>query len=375
MNPRKVIISFFLFALIIGIAVLAAIGLSKLKDPPPVKISTKPKKYVKALWATYGEKDHVIKTFGRVMSSHAVEVSTEVSGKLLEGKIHLKKGAAFKKGEVLFRIDNTTAYLNLQSRKSNFINSISSMLADIKIDYPNNFETWTAFLNNLDVKKTLPPLPETKSVQEKTFVSSKGIISEYYSIKGDENQLAKYTVVAPFSGSISEVYAQPGAVINTGSKIVKLIDTYNLEVEIPLMPQEAAGVKIGKEVLLKKGEQTLKSTIKRKANYLDAGSQSINVYAAFKNNDNIALFEGDYIETILSKNEDMNVMAAPRSALVDGDKVYTIQPDSSLVLENITIKGVGENIIFFKGIKDSSLVVTEPLTSDYISNKVIPILP
>ena len=375
MNIRKVIISLVLFSIVIGGAIFFAKFLANLKNPPAPKISTKPKEYVKALWATYGEKDHKVKTFGRVISSHAVTLSSEVSGKLIEASVPLKKGASFKKGDILFRIDNTTAFLNLQSRKSNFVNSVSSMLADIKIDYPENFDSWANFLNQLDIKKTLPPLPETKSGQEKTFVSSQGIFSDYYSIKSEENQLSKYTVRAPFNGSIADVSAQPGAIINMGSSVVKLIDTYNMEVEIPLIPQEAAGLYKGAYVTLKKEDLEVKAKVVRIADYLDAGSQSINVYAAFTNSKDLALYEGDYVETIITKNNNMEAMVAPRSALVDGTKIYTIEKDSSLVLKNITVKGMGENTFFFTGLKDSTLVVTEPLTSDYISKKVIPILP
>lgn len=373
MNIRKVIISFLLFVVIIGIAIGMSNVLVGLKDPPPVKISTKPQKYVKAYLATYGEKNHEIITFGRVVSSHSVDFSAEVPGKLLEGSIPLKKGSSFKKGDLLFRLDNTTAALSLQSKKSDYINTVSQILADIKIDYPDNFNTWVAFLNQLDPKKPLPELPETKSVQEKTFVASKAIYTQYYAIKSDEYQLSKYAVRAPFNGTISEVFAEPGAIINASTKVIRLIDIYNMEIEVPLVPQDVSAIQKGDVVTIKKEDRTNKAKIVRIANHLDAGSQSINVYAAFKNDMSNPFYDGDYVQCIINKKEDMTAMVAPRSAIVEGNSVYIIKEDSTLELKPITVKGIAENYVFFKGLEDSTTVVTEPITKDYISSKVIPI--
>ena len=65
---------------------------------------------------------------GRVVSTEDVVVSSEVKGKILEGSIPFKKGQEFSKGDVLIRIFDGNAILNLKSRKSGFLQRIAGIL-------------------------------------------------------------------------------------------------------------------------------------------------------------------------------------------------------------------------------------------------------
>ena len=98
--------------------------------------------------------------FGRVNSSLPLDLITEVSGKILQGSVPLKEGQRFRKGTLLFKVDNTEANLRLQASKSNFLKDIASILPDLKIDYPDSFELWQSYFNSIDVEQELPELPK-----------------------------------------------------------------------------------------------------------------------------------------------------------------------------------------------------------------------
>ena len=73
-------------------------------------------KYVKTKVISNKTIPLTIKSFGRVIASSNINISTEVQGKLT-GIIELKKGSEFKKGQILIKIDDRDAQLALNARK------------------------------------------------------------------------------------------------------------------------------------------------------------------------------------------------------------------------------------------------------------------
>ena len=68
-----------------------------------------------------------INSSGRVLSYSNTTISSEVSGTILSNS-KIKKGYYFKKGDLLFQIKDSDTRLLLESKKSNYINTISSIL-------------------------------------------------------------------------------------------------------------------------------------------------------------------------------------------------------------------------------------------------------
>jgi hypothetical protein len=107
-----------------------------------------------------------ISSSGRVFSLNNINISSEVSGKL-EGNFSIKKGTKFRKGDILFRVKNTDMKLLADAKKSNFMNLLSSNLADIKLDFPSEYEKWNVFFNSISLKSTIKDFPETATSKEK----------------------------------------------------------------------------------------------------------------------------------------------------------------------------------------------------------------
>ncbi|MEM6771070.1 MAG: HlyD family secretion protein, partial [Bacteroidota bacterium] len=137
---------------------------------------------------------------GRLAAYNKISLFTEVGGAVLETGKPFKKGTYFKKGETLLRIDDAEARLTLQSQKATLLNGVAMMMPDLKIDYPESFGNWEAYLAGFDVDGSIKPLPEAINQREKLFVAGRNLYSQYYSIKSGEERLNKYTLRAPFSG-------------------------------------------------------------------------------------------------------------------------------------------------------------------------------
>jgi multidrug efflux pump subunit AcrA (membrane-fusion protein) len=119
------------------------------KAPPKeviINVKAQPIKYETMRAHVYGT--------GRVSSFQTIDLISEVQGKLLDGKVLLKKGSNFRKGDLLVRIYNKDAAYTLQSRKSRFLNAIALILPDFKIDFPDSYSTWETFFKNVSTEKS-----------------------------------------------------------------------------------------------------------------------------------------------------------------------------------------------------------------------------
>src|SRR5690606_2202940 len=115
-------------------------------------------------------------------SSRNITLTSEAQGVLQLGGFELKPGGTFSQGQLLFKVNDNEAQLALKARKSIYLNLVASVLADVKIDFPDSYSSWQNFLEKIDVQLSLPELPEIKTSKERTFLASRNVLSEYYTI-------------------------------------------------------------------------------------------------------------------------------------------------------------------------------------------------
>ncbi|MCF8302723.1 MAG: efflux RND transporter periplasmic adaptor subunit [Bacteroidales bacterium] len=370
MKKRQIII----LASVIGILGLAVGGMyffSGMKEeekPPPQKAA---KRYVKAKTVKYTSLNPEVIASGRINTRSQVDLISEVQGKILSGEVELKKGQGFKKGDLLVRIFDDQARLGLKSMKSRFMTSVANMLPDMKIDFSARYPAWQDFFNRIDISEPMPELPDIKSNQEKVFLATRNILNDYYTIKSEQIRVSKYKLYAPFKGSYSEVMLEVGAVANPGTRIAKMIRTDRLEVEIPLEPTNARWAKPGKRITIM-NETLTKSwegKIIRKSEFVDPGTQMINIYAGLDQDKNGSLFSGAYMKARFKTGIIDNVMEIPRKAVFNSNQVYTVQ-DSLLKKKVITIIKSGKNNVIFNGLDEGTELVVEPLVNASENMKV-----
>jgi len=362
MNKRKLIVISSI-AIIIIISILLMQFFASMKEPTKqaeTKIETL-NTHVKKI--EYTNIPTVITASGRVISKQQVALISEVQGKILAGDIPMKKGMQFKKGDVLVNIYKKNAEYSLKSHKSNFLTLLAGILPDLKVDYPQEYNTWNTYFNNLDIEKPFAEIPAISSSNLKVFLSSRNILGNYYSIKSEEEQFKKYVIVAPFNGSYTDVSLQIGSVANPGSRLANIIRTDELEVEIPVESAEAKFLSIGNKVSLFSDDQQYEyeGIISRKANFVDQSTQSISIFVSVKNN-NTPLYQGEYLKAQLKGDVLHDVMSIPRNAIFDNNKVYLVE-NNKLKIHSVDIKKYNEQTVLFSGIKQGSLIVSEPLVN------------
>lgn len=363
MKPRQIII--------VGVGILIVVGafflmgaLGTLGEEP---VTNPPEDLVRAVQAKkvqYSDVDVFFEAAGRLGSHQYVDLITEVQGEILPGSVSLKKGESFKKGALLIRIFDDEAELNLKSSRARFLNLLANALPDVRIDYPDKYDAMLAFFESVDIEKQLPALPEIKSPQIKTFLSSRGILNEYYTIKSAEVRFEKYKLYAPFNGTIMDAYLEVGSIANPGTRIARLISTEKMELEAPIEINDAKWVSIGDvvEVLSEDRTQKWQGKVVRKADFVDPTTQSVSVFISLIPSSNQPLYEGQYLRARFSGGVIKDAMEIPRNAVFNANQVFVVN-DGKLNKRLIDIHKVGNETLIFSGPEEGTVVVTEPLVN------------
>jgi multidrug efflux pump subunit AcrA (membrane-fusion protein) len=354
-------------SIILGILVLAAaFYVSKYFIDSNNKPKPKFDKIVKTVFVEAVKNEDIpiiITTSGNLTAKRKIELYAEVQGVLKPASKAFKAGTNYGKGEPIIRINSDEFYANLQSQKSNFYNSLTAIMPDIRLDYPSEFQKWQNYLNSFDINKTTPKLPETHSEKEKYFISGRGIHTAYYNVKNLEVKLGKYNLRAPYNGILTEALVTPGTLVRAGQKLGEYIDPSVYEMEVSVNAQFADLLKTGKTVTLHNLERTKDYTGKvvRINGKVDASSQTIKAYIEVIHPD---LREGTYLEADLEARSESNAIEISRKLLVDNKQIFVVR-DSVLELIDVNPVYFSANTVVIKGLKDGTQILSKPTPGSY----------
>ncbi|MEL6589143.1 MAG: efflux RND transporter periplasmic adaptor subunit [Bacteroidota bacterium] len=369
MSTRKILVSIVGIILILGAsgAVFQAIVGSR-EDPPILQVATPPKQ-VKGLMVKNEDLSSEIEITGRLSAPQQIDVFSEVGGTLKSQSSRFKEGNYFSKGAPLIVIDDTEQRLSLLAQKSSLMNQITLLLPDLKVDYPQSFPQWEAYLNEMDLEAKLAALPEPVDQKERYFISARNLYNLYYTIKSQEERLKKYTIRAPFSGRVSESLITAGTLVRVGQKLGSFFNSNNYELEAAVNLEDLEFIKVGNKVTLETdGEKplTYQGTIRRISDVVDANTQTVKVFIAVSGK---GLKEGMYLSGEI-KGQPLNaVVALPRKLVNESNQIYIIQ-DSVLKLHPVqTVQTTAEQV-YVQGIPDNTQILNEVVIGAYEGLKV-----
>lgn len=364
MNFRKALISIAVVILLIVVALFFQKALIDSKEDPKVREKQELVLDVYAAPVEYTTNKTGISNTGRLASQTEISLGVEVTGLLLPGKVNLKEGVNFKKGDLLIRVFDEEARANSKANKTRFLNSIAGILPDMKIDFPESYQKWMDFFNMIDISKPLPELPYINSGKEKVFLASRNILNDYYTIIAGQIRLSKYNIYAPFNGSYSSVNMEIGSIVSPGTPIATMIRTDKMELVVPVKIDNIYFVDKGDNVdaYTKDGKRHWEGKVIRKSDHIDPGSQSINVFVELESTPENTLYQGQYLKAVFDEKDLPNTMMIPRNAVFNKNKVYIIS-DGKLKKAEVNLLRHDETNAFISGLESGVFVVTEPVVA------------
>ncbi|MFT4753958.1 MAG: membrane fusion protein (multidrug efflux system) [Salibacteraceae bacterium] len=308
---------------------------------------------------------------GLLSAKYKIDLFSEVQGVMESTSKEFKPGATFKKGAVLVKIKSADYYANLQAQKSVLQNLITSILPDIKLDYPEVYAKWDTYLKNFDMNTPLTDLPNPGTDKEKFFLTGKNLYTTYYNTRNLEIVYLKYTLTAPYNGILTEALVTPGSLIRNGQKLGEFIDPTQYELELSISRALIESVVIGNEVVVHNPEnpaQKWMGKVSRINGKVNTETQTIQVFVELNKSN---LKEGLYLEALIAGQGKSNAIELPRNSLVDGNQVYVINADTTLKLQQIEVVHKTRETIIVQGIEDQTLILQKPIPGAYVGMKVL----
>lgn len=358
---RNIILSVLGILLIIGSFFMA-------KGIVDSKKSFRPKagKVVKTVFTEVVENGTVpivVTANGNLNAKQKVELFTEVQGVFNRGSKLFKEGQAYNKGETIIRIDASEYAATVQSAKSNLYNELTSIMPDLRLDYPEIFPKWQAYLNGFDMAKSTPALPEMLSEKERFFISGRGILTSYYNVKNLEQRLSKYRITAPFSGVLTEASVTEGSLVRAGQKLGEFINPGVYELEVAVSKTYSDLLKVGERVALTTLDdpKVYTGNVSRINGRVDQATQTIKAFIEVSDEN---LKEGMYLEANLDAKTEENAIEIDRNLLLEGDQIFVVR-DSVLDVINVSPVYFSNKSVVLKNVPDGITIMSKPLIGAY----------
>lgn len=305
---------------------------------------------------------------GRVIARNQTQLIAEVQGLLLTTSIPLKAGIKFRKGDKLISIDAEEFSLNLKSQKSAFLNALTGIMPDLKSDYPDNFPTWLAYLESIELDGPLAELPTPKSKSEQFFITSRGIYTSYFGLKAQEERLSKYTVYAPYNGIITQSLVDVGSLVSPGQSMGTIISTDQFELESGVSLKVGSQLKVGDKLNFASNEVEGKwtGTVTRIGGAVDAQTQNIPVYFRIEG---MNVLPGMYLQGQFESDSFENVFVIPNAALGRDQSVLVLENDLivSKVVESVQ---VFQDSTLVKGLLENDQIILTQFAQPMVGKKV-----
>lgn len=356
-----------LVSIILGLLILIGAGVlayylidSNKKEKAPVK------KVVKTVFVDTVKNSTVpieLPANGTLIAKNRIELFSEVQGVFQYSAKDFRPGENYSRGQVLLKLNSQEYFASVQSAKSELYNQIAAIMPDLRLDYPDAFSKWESYLNNYNLDKTTPKLPEISNNKERYFITGRGILSTYYNVKNLEERLVKYSIIAPFDGILTDALVTKGALVRQGQKLGEFIDPSVYELEVSISKEYSDLLQKGEKVILQdlEGSETYTGKVSRINASIDQATQSIRVYIQVEGD---SLKEGMYLEAQLEAKKIENAISIDRKLLVNQNQLYIVR-DSILDLVKIEPVYTSEEKAVVKGLEDGIKMINKPVSGAY----------
>lgn len=325
-----------------------------------------PKRQIKTVFTDTVRNQSVpiqVEANGNLVAKERVALFAEVQG-VFQGSSHpFKPGQAFSRGEVLLRIDASEYQASVQSAKSNLYNLITAAMPDLRLDYPEIYPKWQAYLNSFDITKGTPVLPEMTSEQERYYINGRNIVTTYYNVKNLEQRLTKYVIRAPFSGVLTEAQVTEGTLVRPGQSLGVFINPRIYELEVAVNKSYSDFLRLGKKVRLEnlEGSQVFEGVVSRINAAVNQQTQTVSVFIDVADP---GLKEGMYLEAIIEGRAEENAIEIPRKLLTEQGELFIIR-DSVLDLLPVTPVFFTDQTVILKGLPEGTVYLSRSVPGSY----------
>lgn len=313
-----------------------------------------------------------VSTTGTVQPARRIELMPEVSGTITFVSPKFVSGGFFKKGELLFKIDETDYRLALERAlaarvKAEYGLAVTEGQADVAR------KEWELMEHGAGEE----PNPLTLYVPQLKNAHA-ALAAARASVEEARVRLARTELTAPFDLRVSSESVEVGRYASAGKSVASLSGTSVAEVTVPLPLREHGWIDIPKggakgsnaAVYLEIGDRRIKRTgrVDRSVGELDPKSRMMAVIITIDDpygleGDVPALPSGAFVDVEIEGKTLSGVVVIPTSAMREGSTVWVVDSESKLRIKGVTvIRTEREEAILGEGLSGGELVVLTTLS-------------
>jgi len=260
---------------------------------------------------------------GTVMSRSDSQLASEVEGRI---SWVAEVGTIVKAGDVVARIDNRMASLQLQSDKAN----AARLAAQLRYDRDQAARMDNLFSQNAIAKSTRDQAKSTKDMDGAALAQANA------NLERSQYQFSHSDIRAPFAGRVVARLINAGEYATPGKAVVRLVDTSSLEVSVQSPIDAAHYVQEGTPLTVVLQNKPVTGTIRAIVPVGDIASRTIEVRIALPAGAGLV---GDAAKVFLPSAAPRDVLAVPRDALIlREENTYIFKVDKKNQAQRVAVE-------------------------------------
>jgi RND family efflux transporter MFP subunit len=260
---------------------------------------------------------------GTVMSRNDSQLASEVEGRI---SWVAEVGTVVKAGDIVARIDNKLASLQLSSDKAN----VARLSAQLSFDRDQAARMENLFNQNAIAKSTRDQAKSTRSMDAGALAQA------HASLDKSQYQLSHSDIRAPFPGRVVSRLINTGEYATAGKPVVRLVQTDALEVSVQSPIDAAHYLAEGMTLTVEIEGKPVDAKVRAIVPVGDVASRTIEVRIVLPSGTGLV---GDAAKVFIPSAQPHNVLAVPRDALVlREDNTYIFKVDKKNQAQRIAVE-------------------------------------
>ena len=344
-----------------------AVGLLSGCQKEPTQETIKPKTVVIETVSAHNADEHYLFS-GKLRAAERAVLSFEASGVVKQLNVEL--GDEFKKGDVLARLDDTRAKLNLKAAQADLLNATVSR-SDAKIE-----------LNRLLKLKPSGAVSESSIDQAKArFNSTDAMVAlAKANVASAQKQVADVNLIAPFNGEVVNRAVEPSHVVNAGQQILEVVGKssgFEAVANVPTALKSALVLGANTKVQISTSKQIIPATIIEVGNRANTAGLLPVTLALQEMPQGVS--SGQSVEVFINRNTHKNgSVTIPKTAFALAPSgqafVFIVKKDDTVAKQNITLGDISDSgVDVVKGLTSGEQVVIKGVDLLSDGQKVDPV--
>lgn len=293
------------------------------------------------------------------VAEKTIDLTFQVSGALEKGDVDLNKGSRFKKGQLLFQINNREAFAALNRQKAALSALVLKTMPQLELDFPAEKNKWVRFMEELKPQFLVPAFPKFNSSKERDLITDAGILAAYNALQQLEVNMSNYFFIAPFDGVWLSINEQPGKTVRSGKTIATIATDGPLKIAatIPSDQLEFLDTKTAMIVCTEQGDTIGKTTFLKHTNGLSSKTNSTLCYFTLTLAEKRKVYQGMKLRLLTQQTGAGKNCWIPETAL-HKNRIQLLQKEQ-LITEKVEIVGRKKDSVLVVGLQNGKVYSTQ----------------